>query len=413
MNTAMARMAKAMRVLNALRYPNYRSYWFGNLASVSGFQIMMMGQGWLVYELTGSPLYLGYVGLATAIPSILLNLFGGVFADKLNPRRLVLLTQPTSAILMFTLGTLTVLDVVQVWHVMIVAFCTGAVQAFDQPARQSMYPHLLDRKDLMNAVALNSSIWQGTRIVAPSIGGAVIGLVGNHAPFYLAGLGFLTMSLLISRINVSFPVRVSGGSVAQDMVEGISFIRNNSIFSFLIGMTFFNSFFGLAYTQLMPIFAEDILDVGASGMGFLLSVSGVGALLGTFVIASMGDVRRKGLLLIGGATLFGGSLILFALSHWFFVSLGILFVAGFSNSVYSISVMSTLQIMVPDELRGRVMGVYGMTYNMLPLGAMQSGAIANVASAPFAVALGGFAVIAFALGVASTNVRIRRLGVAT
>ena len=226
------------------------------MGSVSGYQMFQFGQLWLVHELTGSALFLGTVGLANAIPAIILNLFGGVFADLFDKRRLIIVTQSITAILIFLLAVLTVLEMVAVWHVLVIAFFAGAVNAFDQPARQALYPHLIDRKDMMSAVALNSSIWQGTRIVAPAIAGGVIATMGTSASFFLGGAGFLIMAVVMSGLKVPKIERGGSGNAAKDMMDGLKFIRDNSIFSFLIAMTFFNSFFGMSYLMMMPAFAR-------------------------------------------------------------------------------------------------------------------------------------------------------------
>ena len=398
----------------ALKYPAYRAYWLGTLASVSGYQMLTFGQLWLVHELTESPLFLGFVGVATAVPAIALNLFGGVFADRLDKRRLIMVTQTLSALLIFLLATLTVLELVEVWHVLAIAFVTGAVNAFDQPARQALYPHLIDRKVMMSAVAMNSSIWQGTRIAAPAAAGIIIAVTGTAMTFFLAGLGFIIMAAVISGLRVPPIERGATGSAAQDMLEGLKFIKRNSIFSFLIGMTFFNSFFGMAYIMMMPIFADDILKVGADGQGVLLSVGGVGALMTTLVLGSIGNFQRKGLILIGGAVMFGLSVAAFALTSKYFenyfLAMSLMFVMGVFSSAYMISIMSSLQMMVPDRMRGRVMGFYGMTWSIMPLGGMQAGAIGSAVGVPVAIAIGGLAVSAFALGPALVNSSIRNLG---
>jgi MFS family permease len=198
------------------------------------------------------------------------------------------------------------------------------------------------------------------------------------------------------------------------MAQGINFVRTNWIFTFLIGMTFFNSMFGMPYIFLFPVFAKDIFDAGTSGLGFLSAATGIGALLGTLLTALLGNFQRKGWLLLGGSVLFGVFLILFAVTSSLFASLpialGLIFLVGASTSIYMITVMSTLQTLVPNELRGRVMGIYGMTYSLLPLGAMQAGAIAEFTNAPFAVALGGAAVILFAVGMTVMNRQVRNLG---
>ena len=174
----------------ALHYPAYRAYWLGTLASVSGFQIVRFGQFWLMFELTGSTLNLGYVGLAQAIPGILFNLFGGVFADKVDQRRLIMATQLLTASLIFLLATLTLLDLVRAWNLLLLAFLAAAVNAFDEPARQSLYPHLIDRKAMTSAVAMNAAIWQSNRIVAPAMAGFIIAVADTEAAFYTAGVGF-------------------------------------------------------------------------------------------------------------------------------------------------------------------------------------------------------------------------------
>ncbi|HXG36501.1 MAG TPA: MFS transporter, partial [Dehalococcoidia bacterium] len=343
-------------------------------------------------------------------PAIVLNLVGGVLADKLEQRRLIMLTQSIVAAAVFMLATLTALDRVEMWHVLMVAFTTSAISPLEQPARHSVFPHLLERRDLPQAVALNSVIWQGTRIIAPAIGGLIIAASGPATAFYLCFAGFAIMALTMVGLKVP-PMPRSQGRVIDDMKEGINFILHNSVFAFLISMTFFNSFFGMSYLQLLPVFAVDILDVGSAGLGIMMSMGGVGSFLGIFVASALWKNMQRGSLIIMGAALFGGSLAAFAFSEWFAASLAILFIIGVFNAIYMISIQTSLQTMVPDELRGRVMGIYGMTWNIQPLGVMQAGLIASVFSAPLAVAVGGLAVAGFALGIASTNVRIRQLGV--
>ncbi len=208
--------------------------------------------------------------------------------------------------------------------------------------------------------------------------------------------------------------RLAHGSPIQDMLEGLDFIRKNSIFSFLIGLTFFNSFFGLAYITLMPVFAVDILEVGADGQGLLMSVGGAGALLATIWLSSRDTTRYKATLILAGAVLFGFSLAAFALSSEYVgsytLAVVLMFAVGLFNSAYNISVQSSLQMMVPDEIRGRVMGFYTMTYSISPLGASQAGALAKLVSVPIAIAIGGLMVAGFAVGPAMINSKVRNLG---
>ena len=400
----------------ALQYPAYRLYWLGMLVSVSGFQMFRAAQAWFVYELTGSPLFLGYAAAASAAPGIVFNLFGGVFADKLDKRLLVMATQAANAGLILLLGIMTLLDVVEVWHVLVIVFLAGSVEAFDTPARQAIYPHLIDRRAMMSAVALNSSVWSGNRIVAPAIAGFIIALTNMETAFFVAAFCFSVMAVVMVFLKVPTIPQGSRGNPLQDMFEGLSFIGRNSIFSFLIGMTFFNSFFGMAYVFLMPMFAQDSLGLGAGEYGTLLSAGGVGSLIVTLWLGSRRDTRYKGLLIIGGAVLFGITLIVFGITSKYIgsfeLALVILFLMGAVTSTYMISIQSSLQMMVPDRMRGRVMGFYGMTWSIMPMGGLQAGALANVAfiGAPFAVVIGGLAVAAFAIGPALLNGKVRNLG---
>ena len=398
----------------ALHYPAYRAFWLGLLASVSGYQMFRFGQFWLIYQLTGSPLPLGYVGLANGVPAVCLNLFGGVFADKFDQRRLIMATQSLTASFIFVLATLTLLEAVQVWHIVVIAFCAGAVESFDQPARQSLYPHLIDRKIMGSAVALNSCIWQGTRIIIPAVAGCIIAWAGTAAAFYLGGLGFLTMATMIYSLRVPPITRRARGSAAHHIREGLTFIRRNSIFSFLIAMTFFNSFFGMAYITLMPVLTVAILHVGAKEQGLLMGMGGVGALLTTLWLSSRSQVGSKGWLIIGGGVMSGLSIAALGLTSAFVgsfeLALVIMFIIGMCNTTYAISIQSSLQMLVPDHMRGRVMGFYGMTHNITPLGGMLASALADIITAPLAIAAGGLAVAAFAIGPAMTNGEVRNLG---
>ena len=374
-----------------------------------------LAQAWFVYELTGSPLYLGYAALANALPGIFFNMFGGIFADKLNKRLLVMSTQATNAALIILLALLKIAGVVEIWHIMVIVFLAGAVEAFDTPARQAIYPHLIDRKDMMSAVALNSSVWSSTRIVAPAIGGFIIAQTNLETSFFVSSAGFAVMAVVMLFLRVPPIPRGGRGNPAQDLMEGLGFIRRNSIFSFLITMTFFNSFFGMAYVFMIPAFAP-ILGLGPEGYGILLSSSGVGSLLVTIWVSSRSNFSARGPLVIGAAFLFGLSLVAFSLTSKYlgnyYLALVILFCSGIFASVVNISIQSSLQMLVPDAVRGRVMGFYGMTWSIQPLGGMFAGALASIAvlGAPFAVAIGGFSVVAFALGPALLNRQVRDLG---
>jgi MFS family permease len=306
------------------------------------------------------------------------------------------------------------LGVVQPWHILAVAFLAGAVEAFDTPARQAIYPHLIDRKVMMSAVAMNSVIWQSTRIIAPAIAGFIIDFINTETALFISGAGFFVMSVVMFFLRIPPIPRGSRGNAAQDMLEGLRFIKRNSIFSFLISMTFFNSFFGMAYIMLMPVFAVDILEVGARGQGLLLGIGGVGALLTTLWFGARGKAVNKGPFIIGGAVLFGLLVAAFAMTARYvgslYLGMAIMFFMGASNSGYMISIQSSLQMLVPDRMRGRVMGFYGMTWSIMPLSGMQASAMASITTTPIAIAIGGLAVAAFAIGPALFNKGVRNLG---
>ena len=371
-------------------------------------------QAWFVYDLTDSPLFLGYALTANAVPAIFFNLVGGVFADRVDKRRLIMVTQAVSASLIFSLAILTLWDVVEVWHILVIAALAGAVEAMDTPARQAIYPHLIDRRVMMSAVALNSSIWSGMRIIAPAIAGLIIATASVAASFFVAGAGFLIMAAVMYGIQVPHIEPGATGNPARNLLEGLNYIRTNFLFTFLIGLTFFNSFFGMAYVSLMPVIAKDALNQGPGAYGILLSASGVGSLLVTVLFGFVGNPRYKGLLIIGGAVLFGLTLVAFGVTSELLGSYGLaialLFVMGVFTSIYMISIQSSLQMMVPDGMRGRVMGFYGMTWSLMPLGGMPAAGLAVLIGAPFAIAAGGIAVAAFALGPALLNGRIRNMG---
>ena len=404
----------------AMAYPAYRAYWLGTLASVIGFQMLNFSQFWIMRELTESPLYLGYVGLANAVPAIVLNIFGGVLADRLDRKKLISITQTINGALILILSGLTFAGVIQAWHVIALAFLAGAINAFDQPARQALYPSLIDRSVMMNAVALNSAIWTGTRIIAPAIAGIIIYLTNTGTSFLISALGFFTMAAIV--LSLSIPKDqsdISQSPKKNDLFEGIRFIWKNNIFLILICITFFNSFFGMSYIPMMPVFGVDILEVDADKLGILMGLSGVGALMATMIIGRTGNFKQKGLLIIVGSLLFGISITVFAFTSMqygnYYIALALLFIVGASSSTYMISIMSSLQMLVPNHMRGRVMGFYGITWSIMYLGGMYVGSLARYIGedgngVPIAVAIGGFFVAIFAIGPFFMNRNVRNLG---
>lgn len=409
METAQNRLPR-FTTIAALRHRNYRLYWTGLVISVIGWQLLYLAQAWLVYRLTDSPFFLGLVGLCASVPTISLTLFGGALADRMNRLRLVIITQSFWAALAFILASLTASGIIEIWHILLISAVNGTIVAFDNPARQALLPALIPLRDLMNAIALSSAAWQMARIMGPAIAGMLVGFFGEAPCFYLTSLGYLVMVFALSQIRLGpAPLVAERPSLWRNLIEGLDFVRKTPLFAILISLTLLDSVFGMAYTILLPVFARDILQVGAHGLGFLMMASGLGAITGTLTIASLGDFRHRGWLVIIASGCFGAFEVLFAFSQHFYLSLAAMAAMGLSNSLYMVTVNTVLQSEVPDELRGRVMSMYGLVWSIMPLGGMVAGMIATVASAPIAVALGGGAVACFALFVAVAMPFIRNL----
>ncbi|GMQ74970.1 MAG: MFS transporter [Gammaproteobacteria bacterium] len=401
--------------LGALRSPLYRRYWLGSLASIGATQLLVLGMGWLVFELSGSPLKLGLLGAAGAIPQILVSLFGGVLADRLDKRKVLMITSLVVSSLLLLLSVLDFTGVVEVWHVIVIAALIGFTSGFDWPARQALFPNLIEREHLMSAVALNSVLWQGTRMIVPAIGGIVIAVSGTAVVFLAAAAGFFTMFLVLASLDVVHRVSARGNSWYQ-FVEGLRFIGSLKLFSILIPLSWMVTFFGVSYIQLMPAFAE-ILGVGERGFGFLLSASGVGSVTGTIFIVLAQSSRRLGWLILGGILCSSLALLGFSIvtgyaqiiQNAYTIAISLVFLMSMFNSVYLISSMTVLQMRVPDALRGRVMGIHGISFSLIPLGALFGGAVASAFTPPTAAAVGASIVILAVLSVATTQSDIRDL----
>lgn len=399
----------SMPVLSAFGHRNYRLYWFGVLFSVIGYQLQFIGVGWLIYRLTGSPFYLGLVGLFTAVPTITLSLVGGVFADRMSRLHLLIITQCTAASSSLLLGILTMSGNIQVWHILALASVNGAAQAFDTPARQALLPDLVERDDFVNAVAMVSAAWQLSRVIGPALAGVLIASAGEAVCFFLTSFGYVILLVMLVQLRITGRAPLSQHGMWQNLITGLTFVLKTPLFAVIIGLTFMNSLFGVSYVTLMPAFAKDILHVAASGYGMLLTAGGAGAIIGSIVLASIGKRMRRGIVIMGGSAAFGLLLIVFSFTQHFHLAMILVGTAGMANSLYMVLAQTILQAEVPDELRGRVMGLYGMTWSLIPLGGMLLGTIAAFAGPSVTVAIGGFLVAGFSLCVSALFPRIRRL----
>jgi MFS family permease len=403
-----ARLIDTFPLLTALVHRDFRLFWGGHTFAVSGQQMATMTQMWLIFELTGSALQLGLLGLARAIPGVAMNLIGGVLADKADQRKLLMYSNVGMTALYFILATLVLSGSLEVWHVLAVVFGTGAFEAFQQPSRQAIFPNLIDRKDMMSAVGLNSTIHPGTRIFAPLIAGVLIdqvgmGLDGAAATLYLVGVLYFAFSIALFRIHMAPVQRAQSSGGFQSLAQGMQYVANHRIFMLLIMTSFSSAIFGMAHVTLMPVFTEKLTgDSTGFNLSVLTSAGGVGGLAGAFLAGSLGNIRRRGWLMIGGAGSFCLSLILFAISPFFWLLVALEWLASASNQMFSVTGQGTLHALVPDEYRGRVMGLWGMTHTVAqPLGGLQMGGMAQLMNATTALVISasiGVGFVVFGIG---------------
>lgn len=385
----MTKAGKLPRQLTAFRHRNYRLFFGGQVISLTGTWLQQVAQGWLVLQLTNSALLLGVVGSISALPVLAFSLFAGVAADRYNKRNLIVATQTSAMVLALVMAALIRWDIVTIYHIAAIGFLLGTVNAFDAPTRQSFVIEMVGREDLTNAIALNSAMFNSARIIGPAVAGIVIAAVGIAGAYFLNGISFIAViiGLLLMRVNYVAPT--VNTSVSQHLKEGLRFIKGNRLVTALLTLTAFVSIFSMSYAVLMPIFARDILKVGAKGLGYLMASTGTGALIGAITLSSLGDFRAKGRLLLTGNLVFCVMLVLFSFSRLMPVSMALLVGAGWGMMTNMALTNTLIQTAVPDQLRGRVMSVYTLMFlGMAPLGSLQAGALAHWLGAPTAVRIG-------------------------
>jgi MFS family permease len=386
-------------MFRALRYRNYRLFFSGQIVSLIGTWMQSVAQSWLVYRLTGSSLLLGLVGFVGQIPVFLLSPIGGVVADHTSRRRIVIATQTSAMVLALILSALTLLEHIQVWQIMVLASLLGIVNAFDIPARQSFIVEMVEPRDLINAIALNSSMVNGARVLGPAIAGVLVAAIGEGWCFFANGVSYIAVIVGLLLMGVTpraYPRR--SGSGLQSVIEGFQFVARTGPIRALLLLLGLVSVTGMPYAVLMPIFADKILHGGARGLGLLMGAAGLGALAGALTLATKREVRGLGRWITYASLGFGASMIFFALSRSFLLSIALLVPVGFSMMLQMSSSNTLIQTMVPDALRGRVMSVYAMMFmGMAPIGALMAGAIASHLGAPVTVVLGGATCLAGSL----------------
>ncbi len=401
----------------ALRHRNFQLFFSGQLISLIGTWMQSVAQSWLVYRLTGSALLLGSVGFASQIPVFLFAPLGGITADRANRRYIVIGTQVAAMLLAFILAALTLSHKVQVWHVFVLASLLGIVNAFDIPGRQSFLVDMVGKGDLMNAIALNSSMFNGARVIGPAIAGILVAKIGEGWCFFANAVSYIAVIIGLLLMRVQSPARASNASPFEHMMEGFRFVEKTAPIRALLMLLGVVSLVGMPYVVLMPIFADQILHGGARGLGILMGATGVGALLGALTLAFREGVKGLGRWVAWCSAGFGASLVIFSLSHNFWISVILLLPVGYTMMLQMACSNTLIQVMVPDALRGRVMAVYSMMFmGMAPIGALLGGALADRLGAPLTVAIGGCASLGgsvwFGLQLPKIRVEARRLIVA-
>ncbi|MCH8226710.1 MAG: MFS transporter [Chloroflexi bacterium] len=406
-----SRVSQRFQIFGALRHSNFRWFWLNGAtqAMAQGMQFLILG--WLVLDITDSSYQLGLVIFAYGVPNLLFTLLGGIIADRADRLRLLISTRLCVSVLIFALAILRITDLLEIWHVYAFVCLLGTIQALNMPARQAIVADLVERDDMMNAVALHTMVNQTGQIIGPAAAGGIIELVGIgptllvNAGLYLSGIVFL---LLIRGLP---PQSAAGGATwLADLREGLRFVRSTPVLYTVIGMILAFAFFALSFRQVMPAFAKEVLEIGPGGTGLLLLAVGLGSLFGNLILAALGDFRHKARLLMASVLLQAVVLTLFAWSPWFWASWIILLFVGATSFGFFIPLVITLiQLNVPTELRGRVLSILGLAPAVHYVGALPLAAAADVVSWPVAITGGAGLSLFVALWLGVWRPVLRRL----
>ncbi|MCC6179711.1 MAG: MFS transporter [Chloroflexi bacterium] len=386
---------------------SYRYLFVGTALTMTGSFMQQVAQGWLIYDLTDSPTWLGIVSFARGIPMLLLALPAGVVVDRFDRRYVLVVTQALTALIAVALAALIATELVEPWHVAMTALLSGGLFVLIIPARQALTPGTVERSLLSAAIALLSTGQNSGRVIGPALAGLLIAWFGVAASFGVQAIGFV-LALICAAMLAPQPGAglARRGSAAQNLVEGVRYVWGDPTVLALTSLQAIPAFLLMPYTQLLPIFARDILHTGPDGLGTLMTAMGVGAVLGSCCIVAL-PVRRQGLFLFTSLTAFGLLLALFAVSAWMPLSIGLMGLIGVAQAIYLATNNTLVQLATPDELRGRVMSVYMMAWGLMPLGALPQGILADWFGAPIVLAGAGLlgCVVILAMAVRSPALR--------
>jgi len=400
------------RAVAALQHRDYSLFYLGLVVAAVGSQLQQIANIWQIYEMTNSPLHLGLTGLARAIPVIGLSLMGGIIADRVNRRQVVLIAQGVSGLTALALAGLTYTGLIDVWHIYATILVSGTLMALSAPARSAIIPNLVPRHHLMNAIALNATVWQIANIVGPAVGGLLIAAIGLGATYLTNGAAHVVTLVALAMIHMG-PLAVrQRQSAYRSLVEGLSFVRRNSVILALLGTDAAATFFG-HYRVLLPFVAANVGIGGPEGLGLLLAAPGVGSLLGAGAIMSLGDIRYKGLVAVTAILGYCVALVLLAISPWFLLALLVSGALGLLDSLQATPRNTVIQAITRDEVRGRVSSFQQMLTSGVPsLGQAYVGALAAVIGPPLALVTGAAACVAIVVGITARrpDLRARDLG---
>lgn len=398
-------------MFSALRHRNYRLFFIGQGVSVIGSWMQGTALSWLVLELANSPFMLGVSGAASSAPMLAFGLFGGALADRASKRRIIITTQSCAMILAFLLALLVASGRARLWHIILANAIAGTIMAFDIPARQAFAVEMVGKADLMNAIALNSSLFNGARIIGPSIAGVIVAWKGPAVCFFANSVSFLAVLVALLMMRISESTSRSSNSLLADITDGLRTVWHNRPTRAVVGSVGVFALFGGSYGVLVPLFARDILHSGATGYGLLMSAAGIGALAGALALTSLGSRASARRLTAGAMLSFALAVLLFSASRHFWLSFACLVVAGWGAMSYLGTTNTLLQLTAADEVRGRVVSAYvWVNVGLAPLGALQIGAVAQRLGAPFAVAVGGLIVGILAVILSRTVPEVRLVG---
>jgi MFS family permease len=377
----------------ALRHRNFRLFISGQIVSLVGTWMQNVAQSWLVYRLTHSALLLGTAWFCSQIAVFALGPLGGLAADRFSRHKLIIVTQTLSMLQAFALAALTLTGRVQVWHVLSLAALLGAINAFDMPGRQALVIHMASKDDLINAISLNSAVFNAARVVGPGVAGLVVAAVGEGVCFALNGVSFLAVIGCLMAMRLAPVESKAPDSPWNHLVDGFRYAGRHSAVRRVLALMAAATLAGMPLLVLAPFFADDIFHHGSRGYGFLMGAMGTGAVAGTLVLARRTRAAGLGPVMVFSGLLLGAAYIAFALSPWFAVSMAVMPVIGYSMMRQMASANTTIQTLIPDEYRGRTMALYSMTVVGLgPFGSLASGALAGRFGARFTVILGGLVV---------------------